>query len=61
MKRMKRRTKTMTTMQLTDDARLRLLLSLKFAVRDFYKKPENMAAFEEWKRKREEAGKNESD
>lgn len=51
----------MTTMQLTDDARLRLLLSLKFAVRDFYKKPENMAAFEEWKRKREEAGKNESE
>lgn len=49
----------MTMMQLTDDAKLRLLLSVKFAVKDFYKKPENMAAFEEWKRKREEAKRNE--
>lgn len=47
----------MTTMQLTNDARLRLLLSVKFAVKDFYKKPENREAFEKWQKEREEAKK----
>lgn len=50
----------MANIGLSDNRFRTMCLTVMWQCKDFYKKPENMAAFEEWKRKREEARRNDS-
>lgn len=49
MKRMKKRRRMMANIGLTEQKFRTLCLTVLWQCKDFYKKPENMAAFEKWK------------
>lgn len=50
----------MANIGLTEQKFRTLCLTVLWQCKAFYKKPENMAAFEEWRKKREEAQKDTS-